>query len=151
MAGIIAVSATVALMPWPQRGNCPVDNPETSVQIGDAELRVEIAADNHARRCGLAFRDYLPPGSGMLFVYPQQQRLAFWMKDTRLPLALAFIDEGRRITEIHQLTPAMDERSVTSATPLRFVLETHPDWFDANQVSVGDRVKFLLPDDLLFE
>jgi uncharacterized membrane protein (UPF0127 family) len=70
------------------------------------------------------------------------------MKDTRLPLALAFIDEGHRITEIHQLTPDMGESSVTSATPLRFVLETHPDWFDANQVSAGDRVDFSLPDDV---
>jgi uncharacterized membrane protein (UPF0127 family) len=151
MAGIITVLAAVALTAWPQRGDCPVDNPETSVQIGDAELQVEIAADNRARHCGLAFRDKLPADTGMLFVYARDQTLVFWMKDTRIPLALAFIDTDRRITEIHQLTPDMGERRVVSAKPARFALETNPGWFEANQVSVGDRVEFHLPDDLLIE
>ena len=77
--------------------------------------------------------------------------LAIFPEDTRIPLALAFIDTDRRITEIHQLTPDMGERRVVSAKPARFALETNPGWFEANQVSVGDRVEFHLPDDLLIE
>lgn len=149
--GVVALMATIGLTRWPGRGDCPINNPTTSLQAGGAELLVEIAADNHARFCGLAFRDHLPSGSGMLFVYSEEQPLEFWMKDTRLPLALAFIDSDRRIAEIHQLTPDMGEQTVTSATPAHFALETNPGWFNANQVSIGDRVNFDLPRELPIE
>ena len=73
------------------------------------------------------------------------------MKDTRIPLALAFIDADRRITEIHPLTPDLGEGSVLSSKPALFALETNPDWFRANGVSTGDTVKFVLPGDLVIE
>ena len=73
------------------------------------------------------------------------------MKDTRFPLALAFIDARRRITEIVQMTPDMGERTVRSSRPVRFALEANPGWFEANGVEVGDRADFSLPDDLSIE
>ena len=149
--GILALMAALASHYWAPRGDCPVDNPSISLQIRDAQLLVEVAANNEARYCGLAFRDHLPPDSGMLFVYSTQQTLEFWMKDTRVPLALAFIDDGRRVTEIHQLTPDMGERSVMSARPALFALETNPDWFSINGISLGDKVNFVLPDELSIE
>jgi len=142
---------TIGPSRWQGRGHCPTDNPITSLKAGKTTLQVEIAANNEARQCGLAFRDRLPPDAGMLFVHAEQQRLRFWMKDTRIPLALAFVDTDRRITEIHQLTPDMGQQDVRSSQPVRFALETNPYWFDTNQVSVGDRLIFSLPDDLVVE
>ncbi len=151
--GVAALAAAVYLLPtrWPGSHKCPVENPRIAIRAGTSALQVELAANNGARYCGLAFRDQLAAGTGMLFVYPAQQRLEFWMKDTRIPLALAFIDADRRITEIHQLTPEMGERGVISKKPALFALETDPDWFDANAVSAGDSLDFALPEDLLIE
>ena len=143
--------AAIALTRGPGRGNCPVDNPTIALRVGGAPLQVEVAANDEARFCGLARRDDLAAGSGMLFVYAGPKALEFWMKDTRIPLALAFVDAGRRITEIHQLTPDMGERSITSAQFVQFALETNPGWFDANGVSVGDPLEFDLPGDLVIE
>lgn len=151
--GVAALAAAVFLLPtrWPGAQDCPVENPRIALRAGTATLQVELATNNDARYCGLAFRDQLGPDAGMLFVYPTPQRLEFWMKDTRIPLALAFIDADRRITEVHELIPAMGERSVTSEKPALFALETNSEWFDANAVSTGDSVDFVLPEDLLIE
>ena len=151
LVGVLALAAAFALIRWPGRIDCPVDNPTITLEARSARLQVEVATNDAARFCGLAFRDHLPAGSGMLFVYPRQQTLEFWMKDTRIPLALAFIDAGRRITEIHLLTPELGEGSVLSSKPVLFALETDPDWFRANGVAVGDTVRFVLPGDLVIE
>ena len=151
LIGVVALAAAFALTRWPGRVDCPDDNPTITLEVRSARLQVEVATNNAARFCGLAFRDHLPAGSGMLFVYARQQTLEFWMKDTRIPLALAFIDADRRITEIHPLTPDLGEGSVLSSKPALFALETNPDWFRANGVSTGDTVKFVLPGDLVIE
>ena len=151
IATVALALAAIALTRGPGRGNCPVDNPTIALRVGGAPLQVEVAANDEARFCGLAQRDDLAAGSGMLFVYSEPKALEFWMKDTRIPLALAFVDNDRRITEIHQLTPDMGERSITSAQPARFALEANPGWFDANGVSVGDPLEFKLPDGLVIE
>ena len=123
MAGIITVLAAVALTAWPQRGDCPVDNPETSVQIGDAELQVEIAADNRARHCGLAFRDKLPADTGMLFVYGDEDYRSMWMKNTYIPLDMVFVRADGTVASIARDTEPLSLRSVASSETVRFVLE----------------------------
>lgn len=143
--------AAIALTRGPGRGDCPVDNPTIALRVGEARLQVEVAANDEARFCGLAERDHLAVRAGMLFVYSEPKALEFWMKDTRIPLALAFIDTDRRITEIHRLTPDMGEQTIRSAEPAPFALETNPDWFDANGVSIGDALEFHLPDALNIE
>ena len=84
----------------------------------------------------------------MLFVYQYPQVLEFWMKDTRIPLSIAFIGENRRIREIFDMQPNPSDKIYRSTSKMRYALEVNQGWFDANGVTVGDDVRFQLPADL---
>lgn len=87
----------------------------------------------------------------MLFVYTEERILEFWMKNTRIPLALAYIGSDRKIREILHMEPDMEGRVYRSLEPVQYALETNPGWFESNGVSVGDPVDFFLPDDQKFD
>lgn len=151
--GVIALlTISVALwMLWSrhQLVACPVDNPSTSLTVRHTTLSVEIAANDESRQCGLANRDRLPDGHGMLFTHAREQVLEFWMKDTHIPLTVAFIGDDYRVREIVDMQPDTPERVYRSSSKVKYALETNQGWFEANSVTVGDRVRFSLPDDLL--
>ncbi|MCK6480925.1 MAG: DUF192 domain-containing protein [Planctomycetes bacterium] len=112
---------------------------------GLPEARVEIAAEEPARRRGLMGREFLRPGEGMLFVYPSDAEREFWMKDCPLPLAAAFIDAAGRILNIEEMAPGagLPEDRVpraASAGPARYVLEMEGGWFARAGIAAGDRV-----------
>jgi len=73
---------------------------------------------------------------GMLFDFPSSRRLSFWMHNTYLPLEIAFIDEGGKITEIKEMIP-MSTRPVVSSSDCKYALEVNRGWFDNNNVSAG--------------
>ena len=66
--------------------------PTAEIAVGAETITVEVADDGEERAMGLMFRDSLPEDSGMLFVYPDSRERSFWMKNTRIPLSIAFID-----------------------------------------------------------
>jgi uncharacterized protein len=106
------------------------------------EVRVEVADDIFERARGLMYRKALGVNRGMLFVYPEEQRLTFWMKNTLIPLSVAFIDSERRIIDIQDMKPLDDEPpSYVSAEPAQYALEVNQDFFEARNVRVGDRVE----------
>ena len=109
-----------------------------------AVARVEIAADPETRTLGLMHRTALAEDSGMLFVYGEDAERAFWMKDTRIPLAAAFLDAGGTILNIEEMRPPAGEgpgevRTWSSRGPARFVLEMDAGWFAAKGIRPGDR------------
>jgi hypothetical protein len=87
------------------------------------------------------FRDALPRDQGMLFVYDYPQHLTFWMKNTTVPLDIAFISAENRIEEILAMTP-LSEKIYRSRKPALFALEVNRGWFRKNGVKVGDRIRF---------
>ncbi len=130
------------------RAECPVNNPATTLIINGHRLTAEVAATPNARSCGLAFRDNLPADHGMLFVVKADRTLAFWMKNTIIPLSIAYLDAEGGILEIYALDPHQPEHKVTSSVPARYALETHPGWFRTHGIEVGDKVSIHLPADL---
>ena len=86
-------------------------------------------------------RDSLPEDHGMLFVYPEEQILSFWMRNTRIPLDIAFIDRNGFILEIQQMQPH-DDKSHASKQPAMYALEVRLGWFEDHEVEPGDRVEF---------
>ncbi len=114
---------------------------ETEIRVGGSTVTVEIADDPEARSRGLMNRDSLPENHGMLFVYPQEQILSFWMRNTRIPLDIAFIDRNGFILEIQQMEPH-DDASHASKQPAMYALEMRKGWFEDHGVEPGERVEF---------
>ncbi|QIN82174.1 DUF192 domain-containing protein [Rubrobacter tropicus] len=106
------------------------------------EVRVEIADDEGEMARGLMGRTALAEDAGMLFVYPEERELSFWMKDTLIPLSIAFMDAEGRIVDIQEMK-ALDDRPphYTSAEPARYALEANEGFFDERGVNVGDRAR----------
>ncbi len=108
---------------------------------GEAHFTVEIADTNQSREIGLMCRTHLAPDRGMLFDFKQVQIVAFWMKDTLIPLDMVFIAADGRIVSIARGAAPMDETPIPSAGPILGVLEIAAGRADALGLQPGDRVR----------
>jgi hypothetical protein len=106
----------------------------------ESALAVEVASTPEERRRGLMFRQSLPADSGMLFVFPEDSRSAFWMKDTLIPLSIAFLSADGRVIDIQDMMP-LDEALHYSPEPYRYAVEANQGWFRTHGVTVGDRAR----------
>lgn len=117
----------------------------TEISVKGHALFVELAATPPTRTCGLSHRASMPQNSGMLFVFPTLRQVSFWMKDTRIPLSIAFLDDTGRIISIQEMIPMNVEKHYRSDQPVRYALEVNQGWFAQNSIVVGDRVELQLP------
>jgi uncharacterized membrane protein (UPF0127 family) len=101
---------------------------------------IELAATDEARSRGLMFRKELPQGRGMLFDFYTEQPVAFWMRNTYIPLDMIFIRADGRIARIAENTEPLSERLVPSGTPVRAVLEVIGGTARALGIAPGDVV-----------
>jgi len=102
-----------------------------------ASVKAEIASSDEERKKGLMHRKNLPDGEGMLFIFESDQQLSFYMKNTLIPLSIAFISYDGRITEIKDMYPK-DENTVKSSRSVRYALEVPQGWFSRAGVMIGD-------------
>lgn len=114
----------------------------TPLTIGRHKLTAEVAATPAQREVGLMHRFSLKPDHGMLFVFERAEPQAFWMKNTYVPLSIAFIGNDGHIVSIDDMAP-QDERSHWSNGPARFALEMRKGWFAERGIVAGDRVEGL--------
>jgi uncharacterized protein len=106
------------------------------------EVRVEIADGPFERARGLMYRTVLGEDRGMLFVFPREQQLSFWMKDTLIPLSIAYIDSKGRITDILDMKPLDDKPPhYVSSEPVQYALEVNQGFFEERGVRVGDHAE----------
>jgi len=106
------------------------------------EVRVEIADGPLEQARGLMYRTALGEDRGMLFVFRDEQPRSFWMKNTRIPLSIAYIDSRGRITDILDMKPLDDKPPhYVSSEPVQYALEVNQGFFDERGVKVGDHVK----------
>lgn len=124
---------------------CPLELPTAEVSVKGHTLTVELAATPTARTCGLSHRDHLPQNNGMLFIFPDLRPLTFWMKDTRIPLSIAFLDDSGEIIDIQNMVPMQTEDQYFSSRPAKYALEVNQGWFKRNGIEAGDRVVMELP------
>jgi len=111
-------------------------------------LICEIADTPAARQQGLMYRDSLPENYGMIFIFKVPQLLQFWMKNTFIPLSVAFIDLNKRIINIVKMAP-LSTTLHTSEKKAIMAIETLQNWYQNNKIKKGDTI-FILPDDLYF-
>ncbi len=127
----------------PQASQLPVSTIVNS--LGERiPVQVEIADTDAERQTGLSGRPTLAEDAGMLFVFDQEQPLSFWMKDTLIPLSIAYISTEGRIVDIQDMQP-LDETPHPSAEPAQYALEVNQGFFEEHGVQVGDTVE--LPPD----
>ncbi len=128
-----------------QRGEATVSDKMTEIRVGGVSLKVELATTPEEHAEGLMLRKELSEDNGMLFIYPSPRILTFWMKDTYIPLDIAFIDKDKTIVSIQHMKPLDDKHLYVSPSPVLYALEVNQGWFNRNGVEIGDRMEFVLP------
>lgn len=113
--------------------------PAITLEINGKQLKAEVAATGQQRYMGLSFRPSLGEDEGMLFVYSEEQQLTFTMRNTLIPLSIAFISEDLVINEIH-LMDVGPGQLFPSQKPAQYALEVEQGWFAANGVKPGDLI-----------
>jgi len=109
--------------------------------INEKEIWVEVAKTPAERAKGLMGRKHLGQEEGMFFIFETEDYHAFWMKDTLIPLSIAFIDKSGRIVEIADMKPlSLDSHSPPK--PVLYTLEMKKGWFSMNGIKVGDILRF---------
>ncbi len=109
--------------------------------IGQKEIRVEVARTPEETSRGLMGRKDLGRDDGMLFIFEKEDRHGFWMKNTLIPLSIAFIDKNGRIVWITDMKPLTLESHVPPQ-PILYALEMNKGWFSSHGIKVGDVVRF---------
>ena len=115
-----------------------------SLIIKGKKITVEVVRTEKEKAKGLMFRETLGQDEGMLFVYEEEGRLSFWMKNTRMALSIAFIDKNGKIVDIQDMEP-FNLKTHVAAHPAQYALEMNKGWFQRLGIGIGDSVKFLTP------
>jgi uncharacterized protein len=109
------------------------------------KLTVQMADTPKKREKGLMFVEKLPENEGMLFVFPGKTYDGFWMKNTLIPLSIAFLDSDGKILRILDMVPCKEDECPTYDPELSYyyALEVNLCWFEKNQIKEGDFVQFV--------
>ena len=136
----LLLSVFLSALPLQAAPKPQFDLPKATLTLGTNSLSAQIAADDPSRERGLMSRTNLAETEAMLFVFPRPQPVAFWMKDTPVPLSIAYVGPSGRIFEIHDLKP-YDETPVPSASQaVTYAIETPQGWFAKHGVMAGSAV-----------
>ncbi|MCE9499462.1 MAG: DUF192 domain-containing protein [Leptospira sp.] len=111
------------------------NNELMTIAVDGHPLLVEIADTASRRQTGLMFRKKLRENEGMLFIFPRADYLSFWMKNTLIPLSIAYFNEDRRLTEIYDMVPQQTKQVYNSKEKVIYALEVNQGWFKRNDIS----------------
>lgn len=105
-------------------------------------LDIEIADDEYQTQTGLMYRDSMEENQGMLFIFPVEDLLGFYMKNTKFALDIIYIDSDKKIVSFQKNAQPYSEDSLPSNVPAKFVLEVNAGLADAWQLKVGDKIEY---------
>jgi uncharacterized membrane protein (UPF0127 family) len=111
--------------------------PTMKLYIGPLTMETELALSPRQQETGMMFRKETSDGEGMIFVFPQPQQASFWMKNTHVPLSIAYIGPNGAILEIHDLQPLNENAVRANSGQVLFALETPQGWFKRNNIGPG--------------
>lgn len=142
LALLLALPAAMILICGPADAKEPESPKFKKIVVGKTPLRVEVVDTLEQQERGLMFRQSLPENEGMLFVYREPQEMSFWMRNTFIPLDIAFVGADGIILNIHQARPLDDSVLYRSAGSAKYVIETNQGWFSRRGIRPGDKVTF---------
>jgi len=116
------------------------NNLETG-KVGNIPIKIQIVDNEIERKKGLMFRQSMPQNEGMLFIHDFPDICGYYMKNTYIPLSIAYADEEGVIFQIEDMTPG-DLTSVIAIQPALYALEMNQGWFDANGIVIGNIIEF---------
>ena len=115
---------------------------ELDIKVNNVTLHVEVASTHEKRLLGLMHRKILPKNKGMLFIYPSERIIKLWMKNTQIPLSVAFLNKNKKIINIEKMEPNQTNVIYKSKDLALYAVEVNQGWFKTNKISVGDNFKF---------
>ena len=113
--------------------------PSVQLQTGLYLIKAEVANEYGTRMQGLMLREKMAPNEGMVFVFPGRDTQCMWMKNTLLPLSVAFIDEAGVVLNIEDMKPQTED-SHCSTKPARYALEMNQGWFKTRNIKPGAKI-----------
>src|SRR5688572_3612297 len=135
--GLLALALATAAATWAQ--DQPQNLAATTLKVGMHNIRAQLAITPMQRQIGLMHRREMPSHEGMLFVFDEPSQQCFWMRNTFIPLSIAFLADDGTVVNLADMKPQSDD-SHCSAKPVRFVLEMNQGWFAKRGVKPGTRI-----------
>jgi uncharacterized protein len=107
------------------------------------KIDIQIANNDFDRELGLMFRKQMDENKGMLFIFPEEARQSFWMRNTLISLDMIFINALNRIVTIHKNTQTLSDQSYPSTAPAKYVLEVNAGYCAKHDIKEGDKINFI--------
>ena len=136
----VAVAATGAFAQTPTGPQTGL--PVADLTIGMYKVKAEVAATPQSRETGLMFRKTMPDTAGMLFVFDESAGHCFWMKNTDLPLSIAFITDDGTISDIAEMKPQTEDNHCQTKAGV-YALEMNKGWFKQKNIKPGTKIEGL--------
>ena len=134
---VAALASCAALAQEPQ-----MDLPRVKLSAGMHLIDAQLARNTDERSVGLMYRKEMPQHEGMLFEFEQASQQCFWMKDTLLPLSIAFVADDGTVVNVDEMKPQTLD-SHCSLKPVRYVLEMNQGWFAKRGIKAGYKLSGL--------
>lgn len=128
-----------ALLLFPLAAHAQARLPVVPLTAGMYAIQAEVAADDASRQQGLMFRKNMPANAGMLFVLEEKAGHCFWMKNTELPLSIAFLADDGTIVNIEDMQPHSEDNHCPKAA-VRYALEMNQGWFAQKGIRAGAKI-----------
>ena len=109
--------------------------------MGTEELVTEIAASEKEVMTGMMFRTKMAENEGMIFIFAGPRQVAFWMRNTLIPLSCAYIDPEGVILEEHDMKPKDETPIPAASNRVQYVLEVNQGWFQRHNIAVGTQIR----------
>jgi uncharacterized membrane protein (UPF0127 family) len=136
-AGLLALTASLSLAQ-----NINTSLPIIELKAGIYRIQAEVASTQQARQVGLMNRSSMPTDSGMLFIFDQKATHCFWMSNTKIPLAIAFLADDGKIVNIEEMQAETLNNHCPKA-PIRYALEMNRQWFSQRAIGPGSVIQGL--------
>lgn len=129
---LLTITFLIALPGWAQQPQLPL----LELSVGMHRVEAEVAATPASRQTGMMLRASMPSHRGMLFVFPELAKHCMWMRNTLVPLSVAFLDEKGRILNVEDMQPKTEDNHC-AAGPARYALEMNLGWFRSRGLGAG--------------
>jgi hypothetical protein len=140
MLNILLIALAALPLGCRQNTRAQSNLPTVTMEIGSSTFTLEIANTRATREHGLMRRDFMPPDHGMIFVFDQEQPLGFYMKNTRIPLDIIYVNAAGKVVSIKQMKP-YDLTTTPSDAPAKWAIELNQGAASAAGIRVGDTLQ----------